>query len=85
MHDAVVELGELLGKHRLLAAGQQAAVEHVLPDLPDRGKWSVLLPLYQGENGVWQGQALNKSGEIVTVYYGIQLGLLMESEAEEQV
>jgi CRISPR-associated endonuclease/helicase Cas3 len=58
----------------------QAAVQQVLPELPDRGKWSVLLPLYQGESGVWQGQALNKSGEIVTVYYDSQLGLLMEGE-----
>jgi CRISPR-associated endonuclease/helicase Cas3 len=58
----------------------QAAVQQVLPELPGRGKWSVLLPLYQGESGVWQGQALNKIGEIVTVYYDTQLGLLMEGE-----
>jgi CRISPR-associated endonuclease/helicase Cas3 len=65
--------------------GLQAAVQKVLPELPDRGKWSVLLPLYQRENGVWQGQALNKSGEVVTVYYDTQLGLLMEGEIEEHV
>jgi CRISPR-associated endonuclease/helicase Cas3 len=61
----------------------QAQVEAILPELPDRGKWSVLLPMREGEGGRWQGQALNRHGQMVSVYYDEKLGLLMENEIRE--
>ncbi|WP_179137740.1 CRISPR-associated helicase Cas3' [Candidatus Entotheonella palauensis] len=61
-------------------AALQAQVEATLAELPDRGKWSVLLPLCQEEGGRWRGQALNPGGQMVSVYYDENLGLLMESE-----
>ncbi len=58
----------------------QAQVEATLLTLPDRGKWSVLLPLRKGVDGRWQGEALNGRAERVTVYYDENLGLLMANE-----
>jgi CRISPR-associated endonuclease/helicase Cas3 len=58
----------------------QAQVEAMLPELPDRGKWSVLLPMLEGANGRWQGQALNPRGQTVNVYYDKKFGLMMESD-----
>ena len=37
--------------------------------LPDKGKWTVLVCLQQGDSGRWYGEALNKNGEIVVVDY----------------
>lgn len=37
--------------------------------LPDKGKWSVLVPLIQGGDGNWRGEALNKRNEAVVVTY----------------
>lgn len=37
--------------------------------LPDRGKWTVLVPLIQGEDGCWRGEALNKNQEAVVLEY----------------
>ncbi len=43
--------------------------------LPDKGKWSVLVPLQLGEEGHWQGEALNKRKETMTVNYDHQTGV----------
>jgi CRISPR-associated endonuclease/helicase Cas3 len=59
----------------------QAAVQQVMEDLPDRGKWSILLPLQNGENGVWRGKVMNGRGDSVTVLYHTQRGLMLEDEA----
>lgn len=37
--------------------------------LPDKGKWSVLVPLQLNEDGYWHGEALNKRQEIMYVKY----------------
>jgi len=37
--------------------------------LPDKGKWTVLVSLVQGEDGCWQGEALNKKQETVVLKY----------------
>lgn len=37
--------------------------------LPDKGKWSVLVVLQQGEDGHWRGEALNKKEETVLLEY----------------
>jgi CRISPR-associated endonuclease/helicase Cas3 len=57
--------------------------------LPSQGKWCVLLPLSQNEDGVWEGQAwtagnekLRKKPELVTWLYDADFGFLMkESDA----
>lgn len=37
--------------------------------LPDKGKWTVLVPLTQGKDGLWWGEALNKRQEAVVLEY----------------
>jgi len=43
--------------------------------LPDKGKWSVLVPLQMGEDGHWQGEVLNKRKENVIVTYDQKTGV----------
>jgi CRISPR-associated endonuclease/helicase Cas3 len=43
--------------------------------LPDKGKWSVLVPLQMGEDGYWRGEALNKKKELMVVKYDRQTGV----------
>jgi CRISPR-associated endonuclease/helicase Cas3 len=43
--------------------------------MPDKGRWSVLLPLTPLDDNVWTGSALNNSGEEVTLVYSERLGL----------
>jgi CRISPR-associated endonuclease/helicase Cas3 len=62
----------------------QTAVEKLLPELPDKGRWTVLVPLVEVGEGLWCGQASNGQGNII-VYYNEQHGLLMENEIEGQV
>jgi len=56
------------------------AVEKLKETLPDKGKWSVLVPLSNGNGETWHGEALNIQGKKVRVYYDNQLGLRTESE-----
>ncbi|MGB6065521.1 MAG: CRISPR-associated helicase Cas3', partial [Desulfomonilaceae bacterium] len=43
--------------------------------MPDRGKWSILVPLRQEETGRWTGRAINKSGKDVLISYSPEIGL----------
>jgi len=52
----------------------RAAVEWATEAMPDRGKWSVLVPLSPGENGNWHGRASGAHG-VVNVIYRPQTGL----------
>jgi len=53
----------------------------VLKDhLPDRGKWSVLVPLTEDETGAWKGTARGPKGEKVTVHYDEKTGLQLIRE-----
>ncbi|MGC2164574.1 MAG: hypothetical protein WA632_01015, partial [Gallionella sp.] len=47
----------------------EEAVEKLKLELPDKGKWSVLVPMTQYDNEAWRGEALNKKGEAVIVTY----------------
>ena len=47
--------------------------------LPDRGKWSLLIPLTQVEDGVWEGRAENDRGQTVTLQYTKKEGLIVLS------
>jgi CRISPR-associated endonuclease/helicase Cas3 len=61
-------------------AALQAAVQRAVEELPDRGKWSILLPLQERESGGWRGKVINGRGDIVTVLYDTQRGLMLEDE-----
>ncbi len=43
--------------------------------LPDKGKWTVLVPFQQGEDCCWRGEALNKRKETMLVEYDQQTGV----------
>jgi CRISPR-associated endonuclease/helicase Cas3 len=45
------------------------AVEELKLTLPDKGKWSVLIPMEKQLDGKWRGKAVNKKGKLVTVLY----------------
>jgi CRISPR-associated endonuclease/helicase Cas3 len=53
----------------------QEAVEALKQSLPDKGKWSVLVPLSLTDNGWWQGEALDKDGRLVVVAYSQKQGV----------
>lgn len=45
------------------------AIAQLKEQLPDKGKWTVLVPLQQGEDSCWRGVALNKKQETVVLEY----------------
>ncbi|MBE0448540.1 MAG: CRISPR-associated helicase Cas3' [Actinobacteria bacterium] len=47
----------------------KSAIEQLKTRLPDRSKWSVLVPLCINADGIWQGKVLNKKGEGVILSY----------------
>jgi CRISPR-associated endonuclease/helicase Cas3 len=50
--------------------------------LPDKGKWSILVPLSQGEDGRWRGQALNKRGATMVLEYDPLTGVTVGEKEE---
>ena len=58
----------------------QKAIEIAKEQLPSKGKWGVLLPLIPYNDETWQGKAKNEDGDLVTVYYNRELGLMREDE-----
>lgn len=59
-------------------------VEKLKLELPDKGKWSVLVPMTQYDDETWRGEALNKKGETVIVTYRRTRGVTVTSkEADE--
>ncbi len=64
-----------------VAPEDKEEVERLRLTLPAEGKWCVLLPLKQGLDGVWRGQAWSgvtawrKQPELLTWCYDAQLGL----------
>ncbi|MFH1076143.1 MAG: CRISPR-associated helicase Cas3', partial [Pseudomonadota bacterium] len=60
------------------------AVEKLKLTLPDKGKWSVLVPMTKYDNETWRGEALGKKGETVIVTYCRTSGVTVTSkEADE--
>jgi hypothetical protein len=51
--------------------------------MSDEGRYVVILVLEQ-EGGVWRGHAKNKRGEDVRVLYSPELGLTIETGAEDE-
>jgi CRISPR-associated endonuclease/helicase Cas3 len=61
-------------------ASLAAEVARLKESLPDKGKWSVLVPLSQGENGRWRGQALNKQKSVVILEYDKLAGVMVSKK-----
>ncbi len=57
-----------------------AAVAQLKERLPDKGKWSVMVPLSQGEDGRWLGMALNKQKATVIVEYDRLTGVMVNKK-----
>ncbi len=51
------------------------AVNELKERLPDRGKWSILVPIEKGDDGSWQGLANDRNGKLVTLVYDRTMGL----------
>jgi CRISPR-associated endonuclease/helicase Cas3 len=58
------------------------AVVQTKERLPDKGKYSVLVPLSLGEDGCWRGHALNKNKSMVVLEYDRLTGLRVSQEEE---
>ena len=59
--------------------------KHVQETLPDKGKWSVLLPLKKSKSGIWLAQAWTKSNKyqparLLTWQYDADAGLRLFEE-----
>ena len=67
---------------------QLTEYNRVLETLPDKGKWSLLLPLEQSANGDWLAQAWtsdqNKAAQLLTWQYSAETGLQQVSEENYQ-
>jgi CRISPR-associated endonuclease/helicase Cas3 len=46
----------------------EAAIEKARSEMPDKGKWSVLVPLRLKEDGTWLGRASNERGDVGVLY-----------------
>ncbi|MBR7887434.1 CRISPR-associated helicase Cas3' [Marinomonas sp. A79] len=83
---STVKITERLMAKAQLPATVNQLVEYnrALESLPDKGKWSLLLPLEQNSSGNWVAQAwtsdLNKAAQLLTWEYSVQTGLQMVSE-----
>lgn len=58
-------------------------VEKLKLELPDKGKWSVLVPMTQYDEETWQGEAVNKKGKSVIVAYSRKRGVSVTSREAE--
>ena len=57
----------------------KAAVEEAKKSMPDKGKWSVLVPLSSTYGGEWQGYARDATGNRVQVTYNPRTGLIVSN------
>lgn len=55
--------------------GLLKAIEMLKQSLPDKGKWSVLVPIALFDDGYWRGEALDKDGKPVEVTYSREQGV----------
>jgi CRISPR-associated endonuclease/helicase Cas3 len=65
----------VVDKEAVHAASLGEEISRLKERLPDKGKWTVLVPLSQDEYGHWRGEALNKKDEIMVVEYDQQTGV----------
>jgi CRISPR-associated endonuclease/helicase Cas3 len=65
-------------------AALKEAVEKLKATLPDKGKWSLLIPVTDQGDGSWQGEAINKKGRLVTLIYSRTQGVkVIDKEAQD--
>ncbi|MBF0559815.1 MAG: CRISPR-associated helicase Cas3', partial [Nitrospirae bacterium] len=57
-----------------------AEIEMLKANLPDKGKWSVLVPLYAAADGIWRGEAMDKNDRTVIVEYNPTIGVTFPKE-----
>jgi len=50
--------------------------------LPDKGKWTVLVPLQQDQDGRWRGEALNNKQEVMVLEYHPLTGVMVRKREE---
>jgi len=53
----------------------KSEIEKLKASLPDKGKWSVLVPLAPDTEGRWRGEALDKNGKPVMISYNPAIGV----------
>jgi CRISPR-associated endonuclease/helicase Cas3 len=61
----------------------RSALAECREQLPDKGRWSVLLPLEPEADGTWHGEADDAKGNLVPVHYDGRLGFRIGGEGEE--
>ena len=60
------------------------AVDKLKATLPDKGKWSLLIPMVDQGDGDWRGEAINKKGRPVIVFYSRTQGVrVIDKEAQD--
>lgn len=50
-------------------------IKRLKDHLPDKGKWSILVPLSSAADGIWQGEALDKNNGTVVLSYNPTTGV----------
>ncbi|MDP2875910.1 MAG: CRISPR-associated helicase Cas3', partial [Holophaga sp.] len=60
----------------------QGAIDKLKERLPDKGKWSVLVPMSYDADGIWRGQALDKKGSTVVLSYTSSTGITVTKKEE---
>lgn len=58
------------------------AIARLKEQLPDKGKWTILVPLEQSDDDRWRGEALSKRQEIMVLEYDQQTGVLVTKKEE---
>jgi CRISPR-associated endonuclease/helicase Cas3 len=57
---------------------EQAARDNALDEMPDQGKYSVLLPMWRIDERSWEGKGVDGNGRHVRVLYDLHRGLLFK-------
>ena len=59
---------------------EKKAREQAIDNMPDKGKFSILWPLYATDDNTWRGKGVDGKGELVEVVYDSVQGLLFEKQ-----
>jgi len=60
----------------------KAGLEQAMDFMPDKGKWAVIIPLSEANEGQWHGNAINERGENIQVLYNSITGLSIQENEE---
>ena len=56
----------------------EVEVKKILDSMPDKGKWSILIPMSPAGNNEWTGVAVDEYNNEVQVRYNQKMGLSVE-------